>query len=76
MKRLCLFRYCILASKAAAAAASEKKASEVILEAIQLENEKYRLGHTKACVYARVGAIKTAYLGAPKTFPLGITTKL
>ncbi|MPC81441.1 hypothetical protein E2C01_076057 [Portunus trituberculatus] len=41
-------RYCILASKPAAQAPDEKAASAVILEIIELESEKYRLGHTKA----------------------------
>lgn len=41
-------RYCILASKPAAQAPDEKSAAKVILEIIELEAEKYRLGHTKA----------------------------
>ncbi|XP_068202771.1 myosin heavy chain, muscle-like isoform X29 [Palaemon carinicauda] len=50
-------RYGILASKAANAAEDEKKASNVILEAINLEAEKYRMGHTK--VFFRAGVVGT-----------------
>ncbi|XP_071547347.1 myosin heavy chain, muscle-like isoform X34 [Panulirus ornatus] len=48
-------RYSILASKAAAAAEDEKKASQVILELINLEAEKFRMGHTK--VFFRAGVL-------------------
>ncbi|XP_042243070.1 myosin heavy chain, muscle-like isoform X44 [Homarus americanus] len=48
-------RYSILASKAAAAAEDEKKASQVILDVISLEAEKYRMGHTK--VFFRAGVL-------------------
>ncbi|XP_069942328.1 myosin heavy chain, muscle-like isoform X12 [Cherax quadricarinatus] len=48
-------RYSILASKPAAAAAEEKEASRVILEIIELEAEKFRLGHTK--VFFRAGVL-------------------
>lgn len=47
---LSVVRYCILASKQAAAAPDEKTAAKVILDIIELDAEKYRLGHTKACL--------------------------
>ena len=43
------YRYSVLASKKAAEAPNEKKASDAILDAIKLDSEKYRMGHTKAC---------------------------
>lgn len=48
-------RYSILCSKAAAAAEDDKKAAVVILESINLEAEKYRMGHTK--VFFRAGVL-------------------
>ncbi|XP_071547357.1 myosin heavy chain, muscle-like isoform X43 [Panulirus ornatus] len=48
-------RYCILASKPAAAAPDEKSASKIILEIVELEEEKYRIGHTK--VFFRAGVL-------------------
>ncbi|XP_042243059.1 myosin heavy chain, muscle-like isoform X34 [Homarus americanus] len=48
-------RYCILASKPAAEAEDEKAAAKVILEIIELEAEKYRIGHTK--VFFRAGVL-------------------
>ena len=41
-------RYSILSTKIANSAETEKKATEQILEKIQLEPEKYRMGNTKA----------------------------
>lgn len=49
-------RYNILAPKAAAAAEDDKKACQVLLDAISLEAEKYRMGHTKAC-FSSVGSV-------------------
>lgn len=49
-------RYNILAPKAAAAAEDDKKASQVLLDSISLEAEKYRMGHTKAC-FSSVGSV-------------------
>ena len=45
------YRYSILASQAAAAAETEKKCCQVILDSneVKMEIEKYRIGHTKAC---------------------------
>ncbi|XP_047492689.1 myosin heavy chain, muscle-like isoform X26 [Penaeus chinensis] len=48
-------RYQILASKPAAAAEDDKKACGIILEIVELESEKYRLGHTK--VFFRAGVL-------------------
>ncbi|XP_047492688.1 myosin heavy chain, muscle-like isoform X25 [Penaeus chinensis] len=48
-------RYNILAPKAAAAAEDDKKASQILLDAISLEAEKYRMGHTK--VFFRAGVL-------------------
>ncbi|XP_042890585.1 myosin heavy chain, muscle-like isoform X27 [Penaeus japonicus] len=48
-------RYNILAPKQAAAAEDDKKASQILLDAINLEAEKYRMGHTK--VFFRAGVL-------------------
>ncbi|XP_071512243.1 myosin heavy chain, muscle-like [Panulirus ornatus] len=40
-------RYCILASKAMIACSTEKDAAKVCLESIDMNQESYRLGHTK-----------------------------
>ena len=48
-------RYNILAAKAVAKAKNDKGAAGAVLEAIQLEKEKYRLGHTK--VFFRAGIL-------------------
>ncbi|XP_053645273.1 myosin heavy chain, muscle-like [Cherax quadricarinatus] len=48
-------RYCILASKAMTEASTEKEAAKVCLEAIELNKESYRLGHTK--VFFRAGVL-------------------
>ncbi|CAL4070934.1 unnamed protein product [Meganyctiphanes norvegica] len=48
-------RYCILASKQAAAQDDEKQASATILEVIQLEADKFRMGNTK--VFFRSGVL-------------------
>ena len=48
-------RYNILAAKLVAKAKNDKGAAGAVLEAIQLEKEKYRLGHTK--VFFRAGIL-------------------
>jgi len=48
-------RYNILAAKAVAKAKNDKGAAGAVLEAIQLDKEKYRLGHTK--VFFRAGIL-------------------
>ena len=44
-------RYKILASKQADAAPDDQKASKAVLEVSGLQEDKYRLGHTKACCF-------------------------
>ena len=48
-------RYNILAAKAVAKCKNDKSAAGVVLDAIKLEKEKYRLGHTK--VFFRAGIL-------------------
>merc|ERR1711973_448616 len=48
-------RYNILAAKAVAKAKSEKSAAGAVLDAIKLDKEKFRLGHTK--VFFRAGIL-------------------
>ncbi|XP_018022395.1 myosin heavy chain, muscle isoform X3 [Hyalella azteca] len=48
-------RYSILSTQIANSAESEKKATELILDKISLEPEKYRMGHTK--VFFRAGVL-------------------
>merc|ERR1712121_426870 len=48
-------RYNILAAKAVAKAKNDKSAAKAVLDAVKLETEKYRLGHTK--VFFRAGIL-------------------
>ena len=48
-------RYNILAAQAVAKAKNDKNAARAVLDAIALEAEKYRLGHTK--VFFRAGIL-------------------
>merc|ERR1739838_1037541 len=48
-------RYNIIAAKAVAKAKNDKAAAGAVLEAIKLDKEKYRLGHTK--VFFRAGIL-------------------
>merc|ERR1712193_386632 len=48
-------RYNILSAKAVAKAKNDKAAAAVVLDAIKLDKEKYRLGHTK--VFFRAGIL-------------------
>ena len=48
-------RYNILAAKAVAKAKNPKAAAKAVLDAVKLESEKYRLGHTK--VFFRAGIL-------------------
>ena len=43
-----VFRYNILAAAAVASAKNDKAAAKSLFEIVELEPEKYRLGHTKA----------------------------
>ena len=48
-------RYNILAAKAVAKAKNDKGAAAAVFDAIKLEQEKFRLGHTK--VFFRAGIL-------------------
>ena len=48
------FRYIILAPKSIPAGFMDgRKATEALIEALQLENTEYRLGHSKVCFLCR-----------------------
>ena len=53
-----LFRYLVLASSAMMAAPDAKTAASICFETINLEEDRYRLGHTK--LFFRTGVV--AYL--------------